>query len=37
MARIAGLLAGVVRGESDAVRTRAEVRELAGAFPPYPG
>ncbi|MFI9771391.1 serine hydroxymethyltransferase [Streptomyces sp. NPDC052415] len=37
MARIAALLAGVVRGESDAVRTRAEVRELAGAFPPYPG
>ncbi|MFE6335960.1 serine hydroxymethyltransferase [Streptomyces sp. NPDC057798] len=37
MTRIAALLAGVVRGESDAVRTRAEVRELAGAFPPYPG
>jgi glycine hydroxymethyltransferase len=37
MARIAALLAGVVRGESDVVRTRAEVRELAGAFPPYPG
>ncbi|MFF3344022.1 serine hydroxymethyltransferase [Streptomyces sp. NPDC002779] len=37
MARIAALLAGVVRGESDVVRTRAEVRDLAGAFPPYPG
>ncbi|MFE6362465.1 serine hydroxymethyltransferase [Streptomyces sp. NPDC057806] len=37
MTRIAALLAGVVRGESDAVRTRAQVRELAGAFPPYPG
>ncbi|MEU9334442.1 serine hydroxymethyltransferase [Streptomyces sp. NPDC048290] len=37
MARIAGLLAGAVRGRGDGARTRQDVRELAAAFPPYPG
>ncbi|MBC2905112.1 serine hydroxymethyltransferase [Streptomyces cupreus] len=37
MAHIAALMAGVLRGEADAVRAREEVRELAGGFPPYPG
>ncbi|MDN3024869.1 serine hydroxymethyltransferase [Streptomyces sp. S.PB5] len=37
MARIAVLLAGVLRGESDAVKVREEVRELVGGFPPYHG
>jgi glycine hydroxymethyltransferase len=37
MARIAVLLAGVLRGESEAQRVREEVRELVGGFPPYPG
>ncbi|MEU9735027.1 serine hydroxymethyltransferase [Streptomyces sp. NPDC048002] len=37
MARIAALLAGVLRGEAEAVRVREEVRELAAGFPPYPG
>lgn len=37
MARIAVLMAGVLRGEAAAVRAREEVRELAGGFPPYPG
>ncbi|MFJ4688239.1 serine hydroxymethyltransferase [Streptomyces sp. NPDC088789] len=37
MARIAGLLAGVLRGTADPARTREEVRELTAAFPPYPG
>ncbi len=37
MAHIAALMAGVLRGEADAVRVREEVRELAGGFPPYPG
>ncbi|WP_309097137.1 serine hydroxymethyltransferase [Streptomyces sp.] len=35
-ARIAKLLAGVLRGVTDPARAREEVRELAGAFPPYP-
>ncbi|MGW5634194.1 serine hydroxymethyltransferase [Streptomyces sp. NPDC003832] len=37
MARIAALLAGVLRGEAEAARVREEVRELAAGFPPYPG
>ncbi|MDQ0993065.1 serine hydroxymethyltransferase [Streptomyces sp. V3I7] len=37
MARIAVLLAGVLRGEIDVTGARAEVRELAGRFPPYTG
>ncbi|WP_394430394.1 serine hydroxymethyltransferase [Streptomyces sp. SGAir0957] len=37
MALIAELLAGVVRGVLDPGAARAEVRELAAAFPPYPG
>ncbi|MCX4764997.1 serine hydroxymethyltransferase [Streptomyces sp. NBC_01275] len=37
MARIAKLLARVVRGEIDGRRGREEARELAMAFPPYPG
>ncbi|MBQ1092424.1 serine hydroxymethyltransferase [Streptomyces sp. B93] len=36
MARIAALLAAVVREETDAVAARAEVRELTRGFPPYP-
>ncbi|MGW0990251.1 serine hydroxymethyltransferase [Streptomyces sp. NPDC002486] len=36
MIRIAGLLAGVLRGVTDPSRAREEVRELAGGFPPYP-
>ncbi|MFD7281847.1 serine hydroxymethyltransferase [Streptomyces sp. NPDC059862] len=36
MERIAALLGGVLRGEADGKRARAEVRELAGRFPPYP-
>ncbi|MEV5353824.1 serine hydroxymethyltransferase [Streptomyces sp. NPDC052693] len=35
-ARIAKLLAGVLRGVTDPARAREEVRELTGAFPPYP-
>ncbi|MFI2644839.1 serine hydroxymethyltransferase [Streptomyces sp. NPDC018610] len=37
MARIAVLLGKVLRGELDGARARADVRELTGAFPPYPG
>ncbi|ELS56508.1 serine hydroxymethyltransferase [Streptomyces viridochromogenes] len=37
MARIAALLAAVLRGETESHRAREEVRELAGRFPPYPG
>ncbi|MGX1272368.1 serine hydroxymethyltransferase [Streptomyces phaeoluteigriseus] len=37
MARIAKLMAGVLRGEAEARQAREEVRELAGGFPPYPG
>ncbi|MDO0925710.1 serine hydroxymethyltransferase [Streptomyces sp. TG1A-8] len=37
MARIAVLLAAVVRGERDPAGVRAQVRELTGRFPPYPG
>ncbi|MEU5766931.1 serine hydroxymethyltransferase [Streptomyces asoensis] len=36
MARVAALLAGVLRGGTDSRRIREEVRELTGAFPPYP-
>ncbi|MFJ7337359.1 serine hydroxymethyltransferase [Streptomyces sp. NPDC101110] len=36
MIRIAGLLAGVLRGVTDPSSAREEVRELAGGFPPYP-
>ncbi|MFJ3232666.1 serine hydroxymethyltransferase [Streptomyces sp. NPDC086787] len=36
MARIAVLMAGVLRGEIDVTGARDEVRGLAGAFPPYP-
>ncbi|GGW38772.1 serine hydroxymethyltransferase [Streptomyces caelestis] len=36
MARIAKLLAGVLRGVTESARAREEVRELAGGFPPYP-
>ncbi|MGW3951353.1 serine hydroxymethyltransferase [Streptomyces sp. NPDC004752] len=35
--RIGALLAGVLRGEIDTAGARAEVRGLAGRFPPYPG
>ncbi|MFF8590842.1 serine hydroxymethyltransferase [Streptomyces sp. NPDC015220] len=37
MARIAVLLGKVLRGELDGARAREDVRELTGAFPPYPG
>ncbi|MFJ3302873.1 serine hydroxymethyltransferase [Streptomyces sp. NPDC086549] len=37
MARIAVLMAGVLRSEIDPTGAREEVRELAGRFPPYPG
>ncbi|NEA63768.1 serine hydroxymethyltransferase [Streptomyces sp. SID12488] len=37
MARIAVLLAGVLRGAAGSGGVREEVRELAGRFPPYPG
>ncbi|GGM10416.1 serine hydroxymethyltransferase [Streptomyces fumigatiscleroticus] len=37
MTRIAALLAGVLRGRTESTRARAEVRELTGRFPPYPG
>ncbi|MCF3133748.1 serine hydroxymethyltransferase [Streptomyces olivochromogenes] len=37
MARIAVLMAGVLRSEIDSTGARDEVRELAGRFPPYPG
>jgi glycine hydroxymethyltransferase len=36
MARIAVLMAGVLRGEIDVTGARDEVRDLAGRFPPYP-
>ncbi|MEU0389906.1 serine hydroxymethyltransferase [Streptomyces chartreusis] len=36
MARIAKLLAGVLKGVTETARAREEVRELAGGFPPYP-
>lgn len=35
--RIGALLAGVLRGDADPVVARAQARELAGRFPPYPG
>ncbi|MFJ8197280.1 serine hydroxymethyltransferase [Streptomyces sp. NPDC096152] len=34
---IAVLVAKVLRGEADAARARADVCELTGRFPPYPG
>ncbi|MFE9453304.1 serine hydroxymethyltransferase [Streptomyces sp. NPDC006739] len=37
MVLIAGLLGGVLRGETDPVGARERVRELAAGFPPYPG
>ncbi|MDR6976880.1 glycine hydroxymethyltransferase [Streptomyces sp. 3330] len=37
MARVAALLAGVLREEVETRKAREEVRELALAFPPYPG
>ncbi|MFE5403770.1 serine hydroxymethyltransferase [Streptomyces sp. NPDC056580] len=37
MVRIAALLAAVLRDGAEAAATRAEVRELTGRFPPYPG
>ncbi|MFK4098941.1 serine hydroxymethyltransferase [Streptomyces sp. NPDC019531] len=36
MARIAALLVGVLRGETETARAREEVRDLVGGFPPYP-
>jgi glycine hydroxymethyltransferase len=36
MGTIAALLAGVLRGDAEPARTRAEVRELTAGFPPYP-
>ncbi|MCX5331339.1 serine hydroxymethyltransferase [Streptomyces sp. NBC_00140] len=36
MARIAVLLAEVLRGEAEAQKAREEVRDLVGGFPPYP-
>lgn len=37
MARIAKLMAGVLRGEAEGRQVREEVRELTAGFPPYPG
>ncbi|MGW5326765.1 serine hydroxymethyltransferase [Streptomyces sp. NPDC004014] len=37
MVRIAALLAAVLRGEAEPAAARAEVRELTGRCPPYPG
>ncbi|MFJ4694949.1 serine hydroxymethyltransferase [Streptomyces sp. NPDC088766] len=37
MARIAKLMAGVLRGEAEGGQVREEVRELTAVFPPYPG
>ncbi|MFC9286790.1 serine hydroxymethyltransferase [Streptomyces sp. NPDC057052] len=37
MARIAKLMAGVLRGEAEGRRVREEVRELTAGFPPFPG
>ncbi|MFI7409290.1 serine hydroxymethyltransferase [Streptomyces sp. NPDC049627] len=37
MAWLAGLLARVLRAETESQKAREEVRELAGRFPPYPG
>ncbi|MGQ4416042.1 serine hydroxymethyltransferase [Streptomyces sp. SAS_269] len=37
MVRIAALMAATLRGEAEPAATRAEVRELTGGFPPYPG
>ncbi|MGW2492903.1 serine hydroxymethyltransferase [Streptomyces pseudogriseolus] len=36
MTLVAGLLASVLRGGTDAARAREDVRELVAAFPPYP-
>jgi glycine hydroxymethyltransferase len=37
MAWLAALLARVLRGETESQQARAEVREMASGFPPYPG
>ncbi|MCN9240124.1 serine hydroxymethyltransferase [Streptomyces sp. RY43-2] len=37
MERIAALFAAVLREETDGTQVRAEVREMTGRFPPYPG
>ncbi|WP_460073565.1 serine hydroxymethyltransferase [Streptomyces sp. YKOK-I1] len=37
MAGVGALIGGVLRGRVEAKRAREEVRELATAFPPYPG
>ncbi|MFF8195904.1 serine hydroxymethyltransferase [Streptomyces bobili] len=37
MARIAKLMASVLRGEAEGRQVREEVRELTAGFPPYPG
>lgn len=37
LAGVGALMAGVLRGRVEAKRAREEVRELATAFPPYPG
>ncbi|MGV9554574.1 serine hydroxymethyltransferase [Streptomyces sp. NPDC003401] len=37
MARIAKLMAGVLRGEAEGRQVREDVRELTAGFPPYPG
>ncbi|MEV5332236.1 serine hydroxymethyltransferase [Streptomyces werraensis] len=36
MTLVAGMLASVLRGGTDAARARKDVRDLAAAFPPYP-
>ncbi|MFJ7122006.1 serine hydroxymethyltransferase [Streptomyces albogriseolus] len=36
MTLVAGLLASVLRGGTDPVRAREDVRDLVAAFPPYP-
>ncbi|WP_239011193.1 alpha/beta hydrolase fold domain-containing protein, partial [Streptomyces sp. S-9] len=36
MTLVAGLLASVLRGGTDAARAREDVRDLVAAFPPYP-
>ncbi len=37
MHTVGALLAGVLRGTADPAGAREAVRELAEAFPPYPG
>ncbi|ANP49457.1 glycine hydroxymethyltransferase [Streptomyces griseochromogenes] len=36
MVKIAALMASVLRGDTEPARSRDEVRELTGRFPPYP-